>query len=527
MTAKNLGTASEQLAALLTAPSPDATPARPPLAASAIDPAIFQQAVEQADLAISITDAKANILYANPAFSRATGYAQDELTGCNQSLLSNRSTPSELYDEMWAMITRSLPWSGRLINRRKDGSKYLADLLITPVVDAEGEITSYLGIHRDVTQLHWLECEVADQKALIESVVDSTPVVMALLDSRDKVVLDNHEYKKLMGDLRMAEPSALILDTVRADLGDFRTSAQDGRHAFGDHEIRIDSPAGPRWFSCSGIWVRHKDGTADAFFTRRNELYLLLVAKETTRQRAEQEKTRMALLQAMMAEESHIEDLRETLSAAVFKIEGPINVMASVMATLERRGNGPAGSVLMEALQAGKDAVESLRSAIPEHRAESQTGVNLNEVMRDVLDLTTTRMLAAGISVRWQPQAVMPSVKGYPNRVRSMFKALVDNAIDAMNTKGWRERELLVTTRTGSDSVEVVIEDSGPGISPELRLKVFEPFYSTRKASGRHLGTGLSSAQQVAADHDGVIEIDAAEEGGCRVRVVLPAQRKA
>ena len=168
----------------------------------------------------------------------------------------------------------------------------------------------------------------------------------------------------------------------------------------------------------------------------------------------------------------------------------------------------------MEALNAGRDAVESLRNAIPEHRLETQTAVNLNEAMRDVLDLTTTRMLSAGISVRWQPQAVMPSVNAYPNRVRSMFKALVDNAIDAMNTKGWRERDLFVTTRASNGSVEVVIEDSGPGIPPELRLKVFEPFYSTRKAGGRHLGTGLSSAQQVAADHDGTIEIDAAEQGG-------------
>lgn len=64
---------------------------------------------------------------------------------------------------MWALISRGLPWSGRLINRRKDGSKYLADLLITPVVDAQGEVASYLGIQRDVPQLHWLECEVAGQ----------------------------------------------------------------------------------------------------------------------------------------------------------------------------------------------------------------------------------------------------------------------------------------------------------------------------------------------------------------------------
>jgi nitrogen fixation negative regulator NifL len=324
----------------------------------------------------------------------------------------------------------------------------------------------------------------------------------------------------------MIEPATLVLDTVRADLGTSQVAPQDGRQAFSDHEIRIDSPGGPRWFSCSGIWVQRKDSAADAFFTRRNDLHLLLVAKETTRQRAEQEKTRMALLQAMMAEETHIEGLRETLSAAVFKIEGPINLMASVMGTLERRGANPAGSALMEALNAGKEAVDSLRNAIPEHRPESQTMVNLNEVMRDVLDLTTTRMLATGITVQWRPQAVLPSVNAYPNRLRSMFKALIDNAIDAMNSKGWRERELHVTTRGANGTAEVIIEDSGPGIPADLRLKVFEPFFSTRKADGRHLGTGLSSAQQVAADHNGVIEFNAPERGGCRVRVALPSHRK-
>ncbi len=499
--------------------------------ATAIAPAVFQQAVEQADVAISITDADANILYVNPAFTRATGYTPEEVIGGNQSLLSNKSTPVELYQSMWELISHGHPWSGRLVNRHKNGGTYLADLMITPVIDAAGAITNYLGIHRDVTQLHHLQCEVGDQKALIESVVDSAPVVIALLDSENRVVLDNHEYKKLMGDLRMVEPAALILDAVRADRGSDLNSSlgspQEGRHAFSDHEIRLDSPGGPRWFSCSGLWVQRKDGDAEAFFDRRNDLYLLLVAKETTRQRAEQEKTRMALLQAMMAEENRIDSLRETLSAAVFKIEGPINVMASVMGTIERRGYAPAGTALMEALEAGKAAVDSLRSVIPEHRSESQTAVNLNEVLRDVLDLTTTRMLAAGITVQWRPQAVMPSVNACPNRMRTMFKALIDNAIDAMNTKGWRERELQVTTRGYQGSVEVVIEDSGPGIPADLRLKVFEPFFSTRKAGGRHLGTGLSSAQQVAADHDGVIEIDPVERGGCRVRVVLPAQRKA
>jgi len=492
-----------------------------------IAPAIFQQAVEQADLAISITDVNARILYVNPAFTRATGYSLDEVVGADHSLLSNKATPDEVYAALWAMISRGVPWGGRLINRRKDDSKYLADLLITPVVDAQGETTNYLGIHRDVTQLHRLECEVAEQKALIESVVDSAPVVLALLDESEKVMLDNHEYKKLQGDLRMEEPATLILSSIRADSDQGFGLREKGRYAFSEREIRLDSPGGARWFSCSGIWVQRKDSDADTFFNRRKDLYLLLVAKETTRQRVEQEKTRMALLQALMAEDSRIDGLRETLSAAVFKIEGPINVMASILATLERRSGGdPTGAALSEVLEACKATVESLRSVIPGHRAESLAAVNINEVMRDVLDLTTTRMLATGVSVHWRPQAVMPSVIGYPNRLRTMFKALIDNAIDAMNIKCWRQRDLLVTTRGSNGNVEVIVEDSGPGIPTDLRLKVFEPFYSTRKGSGDHLGTGLSSAQQVAAEHDGMIEIDPGERGGCRVRVVLPAQRK-
>lgn len=508
--------------------APDHVPnhAPPSALAAAIVPAVFQQAVEQADIAISITDADANILYVNPAFTRVTGYAAEEMLGTNHSLLSNKSTPEAIYQAMWAAISAGQAWSGRLVNRRKDGSKYLAELLITPVVDSGGRITNYLGIQRDVTDLHRLECEVGEQKALIESVVDSAPVVLALLDNDYRVVLDNHEYKKLVSDLRAVEPATVILDAVRANLGTPLGAPRVGRYAFHDHEIRFDSHKGARWYSCSGLWVQRKDGKVESFFDRHDETFLLLVAKETTRQRAEQEKTRLAMLHAMMSEEARVDGLRETLSAAVFKIEGPVNVMASVLSMLERRGGSPAGAALAGALFAGREAVDSLRGAIPEHLPESRTAVNINEVMRDVLDLTTKRMLAAGITVHWQPQSVLPSLNAYPNRMRMMFKAIVDNAIEAMNAKGWKERELSVVTRGHADRVEVVIEDTGPGIPPSLRYKVFEPFFSTRQGGGKHLGTGLSSAQQVAADHDGAIEIDSTERRGCRVSVVLPVQRR-
>jgi nitrogen fixation negative regulator NifL len=270
--------------------------------------------------------------------------------------------------------------------------------------------------------------------------------------------------------------------------------------------------------------VRRDDGDADSFFGQQNSIYLLLVAMEITELRAHQEKSRMAALQAMLAEEGRITALRETLAAAAFQLEGPVNVMNTVLATLERRGNGnglPAADALADALRAAQAAVDTLRSAIPSQSEEQPTTVNLNEALHDVLSLATGRMLASGIRVGWRPQAVLPAIHGYPNRLRAMFKALIDNAVDAMNVKGWRERELFITSRSLPGALEIVIEDSGPGVPAGARLKVFEPFYTTKK-NGGHLGTGLSSALQVAQDHGGGIEIDPADGGGCRVRIVLP-----
>jgi nitrogen fixation negative regulator NifL len=491
-------------------------------------PRVFREAVTQVDMAISITDTQANILYVNPAFERVTGYTAAEAVGRNQSLLSAKATPPAVYAALWRRITTGAAWSGRLVNRRKDGGDYLADLLITPVLDAEGKVGNFLGIHRDVSALHRLECQVNNQKALIESVVDSAPVAIALLDGQDCVVLDNHEYKKLMGDLGMAEPASLILDAVRADLGHGLGPAKDGALAFADREIRIDGPRGrqPRWFSCTGTWVKSVDEGADAFFGHKDSIYLLLVAKEITQQRAQQEKARMAALQATMAEENRVSDVRESLSAALFQMEGPLNVLASVVAMQGRRGqHDPTAAALGEALRAGQQVLDTLRRAIPEPSTEAATAANVNELLRDVLDLSTARLLAAGVMVNWKPQAVLPAIHGHPVRLRAMFKALIDNALEAMNTKGWQVRELTVTSRAMQGGVEVFVEDSGPGIPPELRLKVFEPFFTTRNGRSHHAGTGLTMAQQVVADHGGMIEIDSAHGGGCRMRVQLPTRR--
>lgn len=493
-----------------------------PSAVGAVPADIYGLAVDQADIGITITDTRANILYCNAAFSRATGYGREEARGRNQSLLSYKTTPARIYRELWESLHAGRPWHGRLLNRRKDGSPYLAELAITPVQDADGRVHHYLGMHRDVTAMHQLEQRVLNQKQLIESVIDAAPMAIALLDDQGRVTLDNHAYKKLVADLGVAEPAGLLL----AALGEAERSGRGG-------DVRVERGGGraPRWFCCAVQTLLIRDESADGFFDPPRRPARLLIASDVTALHAEQEKARASALQAMLAEAEHAATLRESLSAALYRIEEPINVIASAVALM--RGRGEAG-VFEQALAGARARIAELRGLLPADGRggaddEAAARVNLNEVVRDVLDVATGRLLAAGITVDWRPEPVLPALLGSPLRLRSAVKTLVDNAIDAIAgaRRGGARREIALTTGARGDAVVLTLDDSGPGIPPALRFKVFEPFFSANGRAGRHLGIGLARARQIVADHGGVIDILDAPRGGCRVRVELPAGRSA
>ncbi len=81
-----------------------------------IHPQVFQQTVNQAEMAISITDVHGNILYVNAAFSRVTGYASDEAIGKNQSMLATEAMPRELYQSLWRTISHGSSRGGHRIS---------------------------------------------------------------------------------------------------------------------------------------------------------------------------------------------------------------------------------------------------------------------------------------------------------------------------------------------------------------------------------------------------------------------------
>lgn len=495
-------------------------------AAEILPPWVFAKVVDQLTIAVCLTDTNANILYVNPAFTEVTGYAASEVIGRNTAMLSDRCTPARVYDQLWRQIKRGKPWTGLLVNRRKRSTVYLAELTVIPIQDPQAETACFLGIHRDVTAMHHLEQQVHYQKALIESMVDAAPAVIALLDENGRVILDNHEYKKLVGDLRVREPAAEFLRALRETLGETFPWGASAEHGFRDQEVSFD-PGGkgqPRWFSCSGVWFREQDSSAATFFKPVRQTYLLLMANEITALKRQQEAVGMNAMRALLAEQERVRSMREALQAAIFQMQGPMNLISAARDLLERRGAqaDPAlRHALNQAAATGQTALERLRALVPVVPPEAAAPVNINQLLREVLELCKQRLLAGGTVVDWKPAPMLPTVTARASRLRGMFKQLIDNALDAMDSNRHQPRELRITTATQEQAVSVVIEDTGPGVASELQWRIFEPFFTTKRAA-THVGLGLAMVQEVVNEQRGMITLDPDYSTGCRWQVLLP-----
>src|SRR5450759_1515131 len=109
-------------------------------------------AVEQVTESVVITDREGRITYVNPAFEQATGYSRAELIDQNPSLIKSGLQPRSFYEGMWAALKSGVPWvTNDMVNRRKDGSLFTEEAVISPIRDASGEVTGYVEVSRDVT----------------------------------------------------------------------------------------------------------------------------------------------------------------------------------------------------------------------------------------------------------------------------------------------------------------------------------------------------------------------------------------
>jgi PAS domain S-box-containing protein len=143
---------------------------------------------------------------------------------------------------------------------------------------------------------------------------------------------------------------------------------------------------------------------------------------------------------------------------------------------------------------------------------------DVNAIVESALALFHGRL--DGIIVKTELAASLPPVKADPELLRRVLANLIDNAAEAMENSTVRQLHVATRAESDGDAVEIEISDSGHGISPEDKLKLFLPHFSTKE---RGTGLGLAIASRIVAEHNGTIRAEDNLPTGARFLLRFPA----
>jgi signal transduction histidine kinase len=156
------------------------------------------------------------------------------------------------------------------------------------------------------------------------------------------------------------------------------------------------------------------------------------------------------------------------------------------------------------------------RRAEAEAPQEARRGAAPDEAIRAVARLLAHRAAARGVRLEAHAAAGLPAAAIAPDALRQVLLNLAVNAIEATPADG----DVRLSARALGRALELRVEDRGPGVPAELRRRIFEPFFSTRRE--RPGGLGLAISRRIVEEAGGTLVAGARPGGGSCFRVRLP-----
>ena len=284
-----------------------------------------------------------------------------------------------------------------------------------------------------------------------------------------------------------------------------------------------------RRFLLRFVPLRDEWGRIVEWYAKSTDIEDLRRAEEELRRRD----ARLRDAQMALAHANRVTTTGQLAASIAHEVSQPI-AAALTNANAARRWLGAAPPDLEEVGQAldriirdgirASDVIGRIRALVrkvpPRHDQ-----LDINEVTREVIALTRGELRSSGASLQTKLADGLPLIPGDRIQLQQVMLNLILNALEAMNGSSQTARELLIRTeQDGSGSVLVAVKDSGPGLKPESRDRLFEAFYTT-KPNG--MGMEPSICRSIIEAHGGRVWVTADQPHGATFRFTLPQQQEA
>lgn len=388
---------------------------------------------------------------------------------------------------------------------KKDGSSLEVDLS-TKRIDL-GDESFYQIIFRDLTEQRKLEKKIRESKRNLEAIFDGI---------QDKLSIQSPDYQ--------------ILRVNRAVVENYKVPFKElmGRKCYETYfqrtlpcekcpvsmTIQTRQPA-------SSIMRLSKDNTTHQIFSypildeKGNLLSVIEYMKDITEEQQ---------LQEQLIQSEKLAGIGILASGVAHEINNPLSgIIGMAEVVLEEDDLTKTRGYLMDILKCAErigEIVRGLRSYSRAAKKGELSLVDLNEVLEESLKMVrlANKPASAKVTKKFEP---IEKIQANTGEIQQVFTNLITNAFQAMNGKGG---ELVLSTRSLKDSIEVKVSDHGVGIPQKYLNQIFDPFFTT-KNPGEGTGLGLNIVYRIVTKYEGTIDVESKEQVGTTFTIKFPIRR--
>ncbi|MCE9650083.1 MAG: PAS domain S-box protein [Parvibaculum sp.] len=474
---------------------------------------------------IIIIDARGNIQVCNPACEKLFGYSASEIMGENVKMLM----PSPYHEEHDGYLAhyrttgeKRIIGIGREVQgRHKSGSVF--PMYLSVGEGSFGGEAMFVGIIHNITDRLMKEQTLREREARLSSILQTVPDAIVVIDDRGMIESFSPAAERLFGysfeDVFGRNVNILMPAPYKSEHDGYleRYLKTGERHIIGIGRVVVG---------------RRRDGTTfpmelavGEIVVGQRRLFTGFIRDITERQNTE---SRLQEMQAELLHVTRLSAMGQMASALAHELNQPLAANMNYVKAARRTIEGVDAPEVVRATEfldkasaqtarAGQ-IIRRLRNFI-EKGESNRTQENLNKVVEEAVALGLVGAAEANVKVRLELHAALPLISVDKIQIQQVVLNLVRNSFEAMQSVV--RRELIVTTAMdGPDAVLVTVCDTGPGLSPEIAEKLFQPFMTTKETG---MGIGLSICRSIIESHDGELWATPNAGDGVTFNFRLPA----
>jgi PAS domain S-box-containing protein len=396
----------------------------------------------------------------------------------------------------------------------------LINILLTceTMANDAGEVIGYRGMMMDVTRRKKVEKDLRETNRFLNMLIEASPDGIIVTDVGGAIIMYNKAAERILGYTKE--------DLIgRANVKSLYPQGLARRM----RELLMDDRLGGKGvLPPTELFVRNKWGeiidislSASLLFSEKgDELAAIGIFKdlgEMVRMRKKLKETQEQLFQA-----ERLAAMGRLTSRVAHEINNPLYGIINTLELL--KSEIPPTSKRRELLDMSLSEVIRLSTMVKNMLTfsrpdqETRKEIDMNKFLENILMFLERQLQECNIKVSVDLDRNLPLLTVSPGQMRQVFLNLFKNGMEAMPHGG----DLMVTTRARDTTAEIVIQDTGAGMTGEVKEKIFDAFFTTKEQDVKGVGLGLSVCYGIVKDHRGEIVVESEPGKGSSFSVCLP-----